>query len=276
MAKEANLNNVTQQIIDALKVHGFKIQYYKSYSTNSFYLKLDYGVSHSIRISDHKGKSHLNYRFNIGPHITDYEVRKTPPPDYWPMYFYPITQFKRMIQQIVQVRDNVIKKYGKERYKTLMQTNLEKNQHKRGFWAQSKELWEGDIMTGKGKFITCHMSQLSRIDADIKIAGTIKQINSSDILWIPQLGPDEELFNMFKDWKEAGKWPEMWPEYLVRFQKLMTGPVMLPYLNRLKLRLSEGKKIAFGCFCAKKDVLFCHRSIVADDMKNSGFEIILG
>ena len=41
------------------------IHRYDAYSTNSVYLKFDYGVGNSLRISDHKGKKHLAYRFNI-------------------------------------------------------------------------------------------------------------------------------------------------------------------------------------------------------------------
>ena len=40
---------------------GFIVQRYDSVTTNSIYLKLDYGMCNSIRISDHKGKKHLSY-----------------------------------------------------------------------------------------------------------------------------------------------------------------------------------------------------------------------
>lgn len=41
------------------------IHRYDAYSTNSVYLKFDYGVANSLRIADHAGKKHLAYRFNI-------------------------------------------------------------------------------------------------------------------------------------------------------------------------------------------------------------------
>lgn len=41
------------------------IHRYDAYSTNSVYLKFDYGLGNSLRISDHHGKERLNYRFNI-------------------------------------------------------------------------------------------------------------------------------------------------------------------------------------------------------------------
>lgn len=41
------------------------IHRYDAYSTNSVYLKFDYGVANSLRIADHAGKEYLSYRFNI-------------------------------------------------------------------------------------------------------------------------------------------------------------------------------------------------------------------
>ena len=37
------------------------IHRYDAYSTNSVYLKFDYGVANSLRIADHAGKEHLAY-----------------------------------------------------------------------------------------------------------------------------------------------------------------------------------------------------------------------
>ena len=44
-----------------------------AYSTNSIYLKFDYGIVNSLRISDHEGKKHLSYRYNI---LLDQQVRE--------------------------------------------------------------------------------------------------------------------------------------------------------------------------------------------------------
>lgn len=47
------------------------IHRYDAYSTNSVYLKFDYGVANSLRIADHAGKKHLAYRFNIILNLTE-------------------------------------------------------------------------------------------------------------------------------------------------------------------------------------------------------------
>ena len=59
------LKEIAQYLENKLLEQGFIIHRYDSYSTNSIYLKLDYGVMNSIRISDHKGKQYLSYKYNI-------------------------------------------------------------------------------------------------------------------------------------------------------------------------------------------------------------------
>ena len=59
------VKNKADAIVSILKDKGFVIQRYDAYSTDSVYLKLDYGVCNSIRISDHEGKKHLCYRYNM-------------------------------------------------------------------------------------------------------------------------------------------------------------------------------------------------------------------
>ena len=70
---DRRLNDIANDIIKTLKSIGFVIQRYDAYSTNSIYLKLDYGVCNSIRISDHTGKKYLKYRYNVilFPQLTD-------------------------------------------------------------------------------------------------------------------------------------------------------------------------------------------------------------
>ena len=50
------LDNLADYIAKRLISEGFTVQRYNAYTTNSIYLKLDYGVCNSIRISDHPGK----------------------------------------------------------------------------------------------------------------------------------------------------------------------------------------------------------------------------
>lgn len=60
---------IADYLSEELKNNGFTVHRYDAFSTKSIYLKLDYGVCNSIRISDHNGKKYLKYRYNIGEGI---------------------------------------------------------------------------------------------------------------------------------------------------------------------------------------------------------------
>ena len=71
---------------------GFTVHRYDAYSTSSVYLKLDCGMCNSIRISDHRGKKHLAYRYNIGPWI---KKRWHDNDGRCPRHYYPIDESGR-------------------------------------------------------------------------------------------------------------------------------------------------------------------------------------
>ena len=124
------LANIVQ---DLLIDKGFVVQRYDAYKTNSVYLKLDYGVANSIRFSNHVGKQHLRYRYNIGPHIENY----TETEDTYPRYYYPASQYKQMVHDIVSAKNAKIGLYGSDHYKYSMERYYLEGQSKKGFWQQA-------------------------------------------------------------------------------------------------------------------------------------------
>ena len=82
------LNDIAEMLCRNLISEGFIIQRYDAYSSNSIYLKLDYGVCNSIRISDHPGKKYLKYRYNIGPYVKEFQEVK----DKFPRIYYRETK----------------------------------------------------------------------------------------------------------------------------------------------------------------------------------------
>lgn len=116
--------------------NGFKVQRYDAYSTNSIYLKLDYGVCNSIRISDHPGKKYLKYRYNIGPFVTEFRKDK----DKFDRYYYRADRAKKLISRILDDRKAKIDRYGLESYKGFMSENSVSNRGKSGFWSQAYEV----------------------------------------------------------------------------------------------------------------------------------------
>lgn len=134
MSRVKGLNDVAEALISALLDRGFVIQRYDAYSTNSIYLKLDYGVSNSIRISDHRGKEKLNYRYNIG--IDQCAYRKEE--GRFVRYYFPVSQLEKLVALIEDERIQKIRKYGTKAYFRYMEQNKEEGRTLPGFWQKAR------------------------------------------------------------------------------------------------------------------------------------------
>ncbi len=131
------IKEIATELIRALKAAGVTIQLYEAYSSNSVYLKLDYGVCNSIRISDHRGKKHLHYRYNVVQGLKIYKSVRAP--QGWPMYFYPPESIQALVKDILQAKKQKVEYYGgMAAYQKEMQQRLTTNASSAGFWAQSK------------------------------------------------------------------------------------------------------------------------------------------
>lgn len=127
------LNDIANEIIVILKCIGFTIHRYDAYSTNSIYLKLDYGVCNSIRISDHTGKKYLKYRYNM---ILDGKTEQTQ--DIYERFYYNQNTITEMIDKIISDREEKLKRYGQKGYNYFMKRNNEDSSDKKGFWQKAK------------------------------------------------------------------------------------------------------------------------------------------
>lgn len=135
MAKKETLQSLAATLIERLKKAGIIVQRYDAYSTNSIYLKLDYGVANTVRISDHTGKDNLSYRYNLMTNLKKYEKELTDRGllrTYWPM-----KNVESLAGTIIKDRQEKIRKYGSERYNYYMKQNIHENQFAKGFWAQA-------------------------------------------------------------------------------------------------------------------------------------------
>lgn len=128
-----NTQNIVDTLIKKLKSEGIYLQYYKSQNSNSHYLKLDYGVLKTIRISDHASKPHLKYRYNIQSNLKNNRYDKTSK-----RFFYPFSDLDMMFNQILSDRHDKISSYGEDKYEFYMNENIKDNRHKYGFWKDSK------------------------------------------------------------------------------------------------------------------------------------------
>lgn len=134
MTKNEEVQNLAEVLQEALLEVGIVVQRYDAYSTDSIYLKLDYGVCNSIRISNHNGKRYLKYRYNIGSHIPKYRMAH----DRYDRYYYPACQVAALIRKIEEDRQQKIKRYGPQRYKHMMEENLKEHQNAPGFWKKAR------------------------------------------------------------------------------------------------------------------------------------------
>lgn len=140
MSNAKQIADIADKLVGALGNKGFVIQRYDAFKTDSVYLKLDYGVCNSIRISDHPGKQNLQYRYNvlIGGEINIIEER-------YIRYFYNEDTLKELYYQILLDKKMKIDKYGKNRYESLMIKNRRDHENEKGFWKQAKVVTGNDI-----------------------------------------------------------------------------------------------------------------------------------
>ncbi|MBQ0836082.1 hypothetical protein KBP51_06320 [Lactiplantibacillus pentosus] len=127
-------------LVNFFHSRGIKVMRYNAFSTNSVYLKLDYGLLYSVRISDHRGKQHLQYRFNA----TDgYHGPGTAPTKWgWKREYYSLdsAELNQMCRSIIKLRAQTIEKLGPFGYQRAMEWRKRRNQNTKGFWQSAQDL----------------------------------------------------------------------------------------------------------------------------------------
>lgn len=109
------------------------MQRYDACSTASVYLKLDYGLAYSVRISDHPGKKHLQYTFNLIKGYTGKSLIKQK--GVWRLYF-SFNQIDKLVTEIINKREWVKQNYHPN-YEEDMEKARIKNQDNNGFWKKA-------------------------------------------------------------------------------------------------------------------------------------------
>jgi len=125
-----SIKEYMHKLLVDLDCYGFILQYYEAYSTSSCYIKLDNGVSSSIRISDHKGKDKYPYRFNLMIGLDKSYVDNG-------RYFYSVDDYDNMIKDIIQFREDQLDKFGFSYYEYMLK-NKKDAKNKKGFWVKAR------------------------------------------------------------------------------------------------------------------------------------------
>lgn len=136
------LEEVAEYVQNILLEQGFIIHRYNAYSTNSIYLKLDYGACCSIRISDHKGKEYLSYKYNIIKNTTDLGWRK----DNKDKWRFICSTNKLQIDNLIKIilDDRQYRKCFTD-YDMLVKCYKIKSRNDIGFWQKAWEVNNGGI-----------------------------------------------------------------------------------------------------------------------------------
>ena len=137
-----SLNDIAEAVIDKLRGKVI-IHRYDSYSTNSIYLKFDYGVANSLRISDHDGKRHLKYRFNILESMGKKSSKETHTRQGFTMVFYSPAMINACCRDILAAKKDRVERYRD--YDAIVEQEKAKAampQPRKGFWSGARLISE--------------------------------------------------------------------------------------------------------------------------------------
>ena len=113
-----NEKQIAKVLIEELLKLGFVVHRYNAVTTNSIYLKLDFGVCCGIRIADHNGKKKYHYRFNV---IKDYSGDKIIYFKNLISFFYTFEELPQLLEEIQKERQLKQQRYGISNYKSYME-----------------------------------------------------------------------------------------------------------------------------------------------------------
>lgn len=128
-----NVQEIAYKLQNIFLENNFVVQRYDAYTTKSIYMKLDYGICHTIRISDHNGYSHLSYRYNIRLDI-DHDYKEVDKKGFTRYYFCP-RSIPKLVAHIKQYRQGLIQRYGEKDYSYKVQKAYLANYNSVGFWS---------------------------------------------------------------------------------------------------------------------------------------------
>lgn len=129
-----DLNEIAEKVIEQLRGKVI-IHRYDAYTTSSIYLKFDFGVANSLRISDHYGKRYLKYRYNI---LTTQKSKQVKKDCGFERIYYSPEMVNAVCRDILAAKE--VKKNKYKDYDGLVKRKSQEVYHERGFWTSAKEV----------------------------------------------------------------------------------------------------------------------------------------
>lgn len=137
--KLVTVKDYADYCVDKLLASGYIVHRYSAVTTNSEYLKVDYGVAGSIRISDHVGKSHLHYRFNLQCERNDARVQLEHT-NVCIRYYFGALAVDMLLKKVSDFREQRIRQYGSmPEYLEHMDRLRAYAEKKTGFWLGAQQ-----------------------------------------------------------------------------------------------------------------------------------------
>ena len=134
-----SLNDIADAVIEKLRGKVI-IHRYDSFSTNSIYLKFDYGVARSLRISDHDGKRHLKYHFNILESMGKKSSKITRTRQGFEMVFYSPAMINACCRDILAAKKDRVERYRD--YDAIVERAKAEATPDKGFWHAARLISE--------------------------------------------------------------------------------------------------------------------------------------
>lgn len=106
----SQISKAANFIIEECRKSGIVVHRYDAKNTSSIYLKFDWGVAHSLRISDHKGIEKYHYRFNLSQGLqkvvrVDYRGKSH-------SIYYPFREIYKCLEDILSNRRTLMEEQG--------------------------------------------------------------------------------------------------------------------------------------------------------------------
>ena len=110
------LDQIAKELINKLDAKGFVIHRYDACTSNSIYLRLDYGVCRGVRISDHPSRKKCKMRYNV---VTN-EPTGCRLDEFIKRYYFDVTQLDELVELIVQDKFELIETWGTLKYQKYL------------------------------------------------------------------------------------------------------------------------------------------------------------
>lgn len=140
IATKVSLQELAEKIINYVKSKDISVLRYDSKSSRSIYLKFDYGMAGSLRLSDSISEKDIHYTFNILSCIFDpyKETVVSTQGRKCDTYFYPYAMGGHAALDIYRFRNYRVRKYGQAKYKELVEKYKTDESTRKGFWQNAK------------------------------------------------------------------------------------------------------------------------------------------